>query len=156
MSHDMYLKVDGVNGESKDASHSGWTDITSFSWGASQNANNGGSVGKVNFSDLHVIARIDKSVSALMKYCATGKHVNKVELSLCRASGEQTEYARITLEDVLVTSVDYSGVNKTEELTMTYSFQAAKVRQQYWEQTRTGQRGAETSMGWDIKENREI
>lgn len=30
MAIDMFLKVDGVTGESKDSNHSGWTDITSF------------------------------------------------------------------------------------------------------------------------------
>lgn len=36
MAIDMFMKVDGVTGESKDSNHTGWTDITSFSWGASQ------------------------------------------------------------------------------------------------------------------------
>ncbi|SUB69212.1 Hemolysin-coregulated protein (uncharacterized) [Pluralibacter gergoviae] len=33
MAIDMFLKVEGVTGESKDSHHTGWTDITSFSWG---------------------------------------------------------------------------------------------------------------------------
>lgn len=32
MAIDMFLKVEGVTGESKDSNHTGWTDITSFSW----------------------------------------------------------------------------------------------------------------------------
>lgn len=31
MAIDMFLKVEGVTGESKDSNHTGWTDITSFS-----------------------------------------------------------------------------------------------------------------------------
>ncbi|HBB6715541.1 TPA: type VI secretion system tube protein Hcp, partial [Serratia marcescens] len=38
---------------------------------------------------------------------------------------------------------------------VTYSFQAAKVKQQYWEQSDKGGKGAESSAGWNIKENRE-
>lgn len=30
MAIDMFMKVDGVTGESKDSNHTGWTDITSF------------------------------------------------------------------------------------------------------------------------------
>jgi hypothetical protein len=30
MAIDMFLKVDGVTGESKDSNHTGWTDITFF------------------------------------------------------------------------------------------------------------------------------
>lgn len=36
MAVDMYLKVESVNGDSQDAQHKEWTDIQSFSWGASQ------------------------------------------------------------------------------------------------------------------------
>lgn len=33
MSTDLYLKIDGINGESQDSNHKGWIDIDSFSWG---------------------------------------------------------------------------------------------------------------------------
>lgn len=159
MAIDMFMKVDGVTGESKDSNHSGWTDITSFSWGASQPGNmavgGGGGAGKVNFNDLRVEALIDKSTTALLKYCASGKHITKVEVSICKAGGTQVEYARITLEDVLVTTMNYNGADNGDTLAMTYSFQASKVKQQYWEQSSTGGKGAESTAGWNIKENKE-
>lgn len=153
---DMFMKVDGVTGESKDANHVGWTDISSFSWGASQQGSSGDAAGKVSFTNLHITTLIDKSVTALLQFCSNGKRVKNIELSLCKAGGQQVEYAKITLEDVLVTSVDYSGATKNDTLGITYSFQGGRVRQQYWEQTSSGGRGAETSMGWDIKGNREM
>ncbi|MBN7123568.1 Hcp family type VI secretion system effector [Erwinia billingiae] len=159
MAIDMFMKVDGVTGESKDSNHTGWTDITSFSWGASQPGNmsvgGGGGAGKVNFNDLHVNALIDKSATAILKYCASGKHFSKVELSVCKAGGTQVEYTRITLEDVLVTSVEYSGTNEGDLVGLAYSFQASKIKQQYWEQSSSGGKGAESSTGWNIKENKE-
>jgi len=159
MAIDMFLKVDGVTGESKDSNHTGWTDITSFSWGATQPGNmsvgGGGGAGKVTFNDLNVDAKIDKSVTALLKYCASGKHLSKVELSICKAGGSQIEYARITLEDVLVTKVDYNGANDGDLVGMSYSFQASKVQQQYWEQSSSGGKGPESNAGWNIKENKD-
>ena len=99
MAIDMFLKVEGVTGESKDSNHTGWTDITSFS-GARPSRNmsvgGGGGAGKVNFNDLHVNALIDKSTTAILKHCASGKHLTKVELSVCKAGGQQVEYTRIT------------------------------------------------------------
>ena len=72
MAIDMFLKVEGASGESKDSNHKGWTDITSFSWGASQPGNmgvgGGGGAGKVCFNDLHVNALVDKSTPALLKH----------------------------------------------------------------------------------------
>ena len=160
MAIDMFLKVDGVTGESQDSNHKGWTDIISFTWGASQPGNmsvgGGGGAGKVSFSDLHVKALIDKSTTAILKHCASGKHLTKAELSVCKAGGQQVEYTRITLEDVLVTSVQYSAADDGELVGIEYAFQAARVRQQYWEQTASGGKGAESSAGWNIKENKEV
>lgn len=34
MAIDMYLKVDGVTGESNDSNHKNWIDVLSFSWAA--------------------------------------------------------------------------------------------------------------------------
>jgi len=159
MAIDMYLKVEGVKGESKDSNHTGWIDINSFSWGASQPGNmsvgGGGGAGKVNFNDLSVNAKIDKAVTAILKNCASGKHLAKVEVSVAKAGGTQVEYTRITLEDVLVTSVQFVGSEHDDTLGVTYAFQASKVKQQYWEQSASGGKGAETSAGWDIKGNKE-
>ena len=159
MAIDMFLKVEGASGESKDSNHKGWTDITSFSWGASQPGNmsvgGGGGAGKVCFNDLHVNALVDKSTPALLKHCSSGKHLTKIELSVCKAGGSQVEYVKITLDDVLVTAVQYTGASGEDTVGVTYSFQASKVKQQYWEQSDKGGKGAESSAGWNIKENRE-
>ncbi|WP_434085218.1 type VI secretion system tube protein Hcp [Mixta hanseatica] len=85
-----------------------------------------------------------------------GRHLNKVELAACKAGDPQIEYMRITLEEVLLTGMTYNGTGASERVNMTYNFQAARVRQQYWEQTEKGGRGAEIAAGWDIKENKEM
>ena len=36
MAVDMYMKIEGANGEAKDANHKDWSDIRSFAWGATQ------------------------------------------------------------------------------------------------------------------------
>jgi len=56
---------------------------------------------------------------------------------------------------MLVTAVNYTGSDSGDTVGITYSFQASKVKQQYWEQTSTGDKGAESSAGWNIKENKE-
>lgn len=160
MSIDMFLRVEGVTGESQDANHKTWTDINSFSWGASQPNNmsvgGGGGTGKVSFQDLHVNALIDKSTPAILKQCATGKHIPMVELSICKAGGGQIEYVRIILQDVMVTSVRFTGSHEDDTVGIVYTFQASQVKQQYWEQTMKGGKGAESATGWSIKENREL
>jgi type VI secretion system secreted protein Hcp len=159
MAVDMFMKVEGASGESQDANHKGWTNIDSFSWGATQPhsmATGGGAgAGKVTFHDLNVVASMDKAYSAVLKHCATGKHLGQVEISLCKAGGSQIEFGKITLTDVLVTNVTVSGANGQDAVVVNYSFQAAKIKSQYWEQTAQGSKGAESQMGFSIKENRE-
>jgi type VI secretion system secreted protein Hcp len=115
----------------------------------------GGGVGKASVRDLRVVALIDKAAPAVMKYCISGKHLNKVEISVCKAGGSQIEYTRVTLEEVMVTSVEYLAALTSDSVTVRYAFQSAKVKQQYWEQTAKGGKGAETQVGWNIKENKE-
>lgn len=159
MSKDLYLKIDGISGESQEANHKGWINIDAFTWGASQTGNmsvgGGGGSGKVAYRDLTVRAQIDKAVPAIMRYVSNGKHINKVELSICKAGGSQIECCRITLEDVLITNAVFNDAVREELIGMSYQFQAAKVKTQYWEQTSTGGRGAESQSSWNIKENRE-
>lgn len=158
MASDMYMKIDGIKGESKDSNHKEWIDIKSFTWGAEQpgsmTTGGGGGSGRVNFDDLVVIASIDKSAPTLLQSCASGKHISKLEISVCKAGGEQVEYYRETLEDLIVTSVKFIGTEDDETLMMQYSFQAVGLKAQYWEQTDKGSKGAEVSMGWDTKANK--
>ena len=160
MSINMFLRLDNVTGESKDMNHKGWTDVISFNWGAVQPNNmsvgGGGGTGKVCFNDLCVEALIDKSTPTILKLCSTGKHIGTVEMSVCKAGGSQIEYARIILSDVLVTAVIFSGSNPDDTVGVRYTFQGSVVKQKYWEQTQQGGKGAESAMGWSIKENREV
>ncbi|WP_017348347.1 Hcp family type VI secretion system effector [Pantoea sp. A4] len=159
MSTDIFLRIDGITGESQDSNHKGWININSFTWGASQPGSmavgGGGGAGKVQYRDLSVQASIDKATPAIMRYISNGKHVSTVEISVCKAGGTQIEYCRITLEDVLITNVMFNGTTQRDLIGINYQFQAAKVKNQYWEQSSSGGKGAESQSGWNIKENRE-
>jgi len=152
----MFLQVDGIKGESADANHQGWIDIESMSWGASQAASisgGGGGSGKVSFTSLRTVAAIDSATPALIKYCASGKHVTGAKISVCKAGGTQIEYSTVVLKDVLVTSTSMTGSSGGERVGIIYSFQAAKVEHHYWVQGKDGSKGAESQMGWDVKQN---
>ncbi|MBB1652465.1 MULTISPECIES: Hcp family type VI secretion system effector [Delftia] len=160
MAIDMFLKVSGATGESQDAQHKGWTHATSFTWGAAQSnkmASGGGAgAGKVSFHDLNIVAMIDKCYPAVLKHCSTGKHIDQVEIDMCKAGGDQMIFGKITLSDVLVTSVYVDGIGANDMATVHYTFQAAKIKNQYWEQNSHGGKGSESQMSFNIKENREI
>lgn len=155
----LFLKVDGADGESKNAKHANWVDLESFHWGANQPSTmergGGGGAGKVTFHDLTAVAPVDKAYPALLIKCASGEHIGKVEIAGAKAGGDELEYFKITLEDVLVTNVDVSGA-KGAEVMANYSFQAAKVKSEYSVQTDKGGKGATSSFGFDIKQNKKM
>ena len=132
MSTDLFLKIDGITGESQDSNHKGWINIYSFTWGASQPGNmsigGGGGAGKVQYRDLSVLTHIDKATPAIMRYVSLGKHMNKVERSVCKAGGSQIEYCHITLEDGLITNVVFNGTTNRDLIGLSYQFQASKVK----------------------------
>lgn len=154
----MYLKVDGVTGESADVNHKGWIDILAFSWDADQSGSmssgGGGGSGKVSFTDLKITSCLDRASTGIFKFCAAGNHISEVKISICKAGGTQIEYATIVLMDAMVTDASYLGANGGENVNVRYAFQASQVEFHYWTQLETGGRGAESQMGWDVKANR--
>ena len=109
MATDMFLKLDGIKGESKDGKHKEEIDIQSFSFGMSQVGNfgsgGGGGAGKVSFENIHFVKNADLSTPSLMQYCASGKHIASAMLTVRKAGGEQEEYYKMKFTDLLVASV---------------------------------------------------
>ncbi len=146
--NNLFLKVENVAGESKDAGHSGWTDILSYHWGVTRAESGNKAAHHLN---LTVQAMVDKSTPAIFLYASNGNKLTKVELSACKAGGAQVEYYRITLENVFVAGVILNDGGAGSGVQ--YEFQADSVKIQYWEQGVTGGRGAETRSGWNIRNN---
>jgi type VI secretion system secreted protein Hcp len=155
MAVDVFLKIHGIEGESKDEKHAKEIEIASWSWGVSQqgtmSANQGGGAGKANFQDLHFVHHVDKSSNALMDHCATGKHIPDALLSVRKAGGKQHDYLTIKLTDLLITSVQTSASSEipTESVSINY----AKVEFDYKIQDEKGAIGASNKFGYDLKKN---
>src|SRR5262249_39119028 len=126
---DMFLKIDGIEGESLDANHKNEVEILSFSVGAAQpgSAGHGGGsgVGKVQVQDFHFTKYMDKATPKLFEACCTGKHTAKVVLTCRKAGGSQQEYFKVTMSEVLVSSIQKSGSGgdalPTESVTLNFS-----------------------------------
>ena len=105
---DAFLKLDGIKGESADAKHKGEIDIMSFSWGMAQTGvsatGGGGGAGKVKVHDFSITKKTDAASPLLMLNCASGAHIKEANFVVRKAGGEQLEYLKIKLTDVLVSS----------------------------------------------------
>jgi len=119
MAFDAFLKLDGIKGESLDSKHKGEIDILSFAFGAAQTgtqaSGGGGGAGKVQIFDMNFVKKVDASSPLLFLNCASGTHIKEANLTVRKAGGQQLEYLKIKLTDVLVSSVKPHGQAEQNE-----------------------------------------
>jgi len=155
---DMFLKLDGIKGESTDDKHKDEIQLLSFSFGATQpgSAGHGGGagVGRVHLHDFSISKFVDKSSPKLFEACAAGTHTANGYLVCRKAGGSQQEYFKIHLKDVLISSISTSGSGgehlPTESLTLNYSY----LKIDYAGQDAKGNLTGAVSGGWDKTANK--
>jgi type VI secretion system secreted protein Hcp len=157
MAVDMFLKVDGVTGESMDDAHGEEIDVLAWSWGMSNSgtAHSGGGAGagKVNVQDVTVTKYIDKSSTDLMLFCCNGKHIPECKLTVRKAGEEALEYLVITMNECMITSIGTGGSGGEDRLTEHIAINFGEVNVEYKPQTKEGSGGPACTMGWKIAAN---
>jgi type VI secretion system secreted protein Hcp len=161
MAVDMFLKLDGIEGESKDKSHKNEIHIESFSWGLNQSGSfgtgGGGGAGKVQVQDISITKYTDKASTPLMLHCANGKHIPNGLITVRKAGEKPLDYLKIKLNDILVTSFQSAGSNTSDILSENLTLNFAKVEVQYQEQAASGgPEGGPKIFGWDVKANTKL
>ena len=158
MAFDAFLMLDGIKGESVDGKHKDEIDVRSFSWGVSQTGTGhtgaGSGAGKADFQDLQIVKSVDKSTPLLKLACASGKHITKGKLTVRKAGENPLEYLTIDLENILVSSYSLTGVAGSSEVPdeqVTLNF--AKMKTEYWTQTKQGAKGENANFSWDVSAN---
>lgn len=157
MAMDVFLKIEGIEGESADKVHAGSIDILAWSWGASQSGTThiggGGGAGKVNVQDISLTKWVDRSTPDLFLACCNGKHFPKASLIVRKAGEKPLEYLKIHLEDLIISSVSTGGSGGEDRLTENISLNFGKIKVEYTEQDTKGGPGKQFNMGWDILQN---
>ena len=112
---DAFLKIDGVQGESTDARHSGEIEALAYHWGATQAvtgtvSDKGNITGsRVNMDALTITKALDSSSPLLAQNCAEGKVYPTVTLVLQRSGGSREKYMEYKLTNALVSSIQSGG-----------------------------------------------
>ncbi len=159
MSGDIFLKLEGIEGESEDSKHKNEMQIETVSWGVSNatsfSQGGGGGVGKAHHQDVHVTRKVDKASPKLFLACSSGEHIKSAVLTFRKAGKDQQEYLKVTLSDVMISSVSFQdhaagGDLAHESITLAYS----KIEKEYKPQKPDGTLGGAISAGWDIKANK--
>lgn len=158
MAIDMFLKIEGVEGESTDKSHKGEIDILSWSWGMSQSGTThmggGGGSGKVSVQDLSLTKYVDASTHALMLGCCKGTHFDQAVFTVRKAGDAPLEYIKLTLREVIVSDLSTGGSGSEDRLTETLKLNFAEFKFEYQTQsTKGGKQGGAKIAAWNIAEN---
>lgn len=157
MATDYFLIIDGVKGESADTTYSGEIDVVAFSWGMNQSGSmhiaGGGGSGKVSVHDMSVTKYVDTATTAFMQKCCSGKHFPKAQL-ICRKAGDTPlEFLKVTMEEVLISSISSGGSGSESKMTENVTLNFAKVKVEYESQTSEGGGSGASELGWDIRGN---
>ncbi|RYZ08176.1 MAG: type VI secretion system tube protein Hcp [Myxococcales bacterium] len=162
MAVDMFLRIDGINGESKDAKHADQIQVLSWSWNVSQTgtAGTGGGLtaGKVEHHDIEIRKLVDKASPVLYKLCCSGAHIASADLYVRKAAGgnDALEYLVIHFDDLIITSFDLGGQPKADQIDETVRINYSKVTIKYTPQDNKGQGQPPIEGGWDLQANQAL
>jgi type VI secretion system secreted protein Hcp len=160
MAVDMFLQVDGVQGDVTVAGYEGWIAVESFSWGVSDpvtigGATGGAGAGKAVPGDFTVVKRFDRASPIFFKNCCSGSHYSTVILAVRTAGGSGgsgTEFVRYTFGTVFTTKIDWSGPGDEgpeEEITFVYG----TLKVEYTPQNADGTSDPPIQSGWNFIDN---
>jgi type VI secretion system secreted protein Hcp len=158
MAVDMFLKIEGIKGESRDSQYSGTIDVESFSWGASNSGSasvgGGSGAGKADIQDFHFVTRTNVATMPLLTNLVSGKHITEAYLYVRKAGEKAATYLEWKLEEVMVSSYQIAGSGGEDVTLDQFSLNFAKVTGSYREQRADGSLNSPTTFTFDLVANR--
>ena len=155
---DIYLKIQGVDGEAQDDKHKDWIEVASFSFGVTNTGSGavgmGSGASKASLSDLHVTKLVDKSSAGLFQACCNGKHFDTAKLYVRKAGENPLEYLKYDMDEVFITSVQTGGTDGGGLATESVSLNFAKIKLTYTVQNKDGTAGTSIPKWYHAKEHK--
>lgn len=172
---EIFLKLDGIDGESTVKGHEKEIAVLSYEQAVDVtviHSLGGGdaSAGKANFSDVRFRKNVDAASIPMLLACASGQQVKEARFTFRRGAGG-FDFYKVTLEDVLVTHIaqragtgaqyplSFEALNTgapsdgfLDEVTLNFS----RIRWEHRAQRPDGTVGTTTSGGWDVTANKKL
>lgn len=157
MPSNIYLKLDNIDGESRDDVHKKEIEILDFSFGVSntgsRHGGSGGGTGQALVHDISFNKYADKSSPILMKYCVQHQNIPNAKITCYKAAGEErVKYLVIELKEVLITSYQTNGGDGIAVESGSLNF--AEIKYIYTEQKTDQSPGGPVEWGYNIPEHR--
>ena len=103
---EVYLKLEGIDGEAPAGRFSGWIPLDSVDASVAATPVIPPATTSPAAFGLRVLKRLDKATPLLLVKCCLGEHIPKATFAFVDG---QTPYLRITLHDVLISSIVSEG-----------------------------------------------
>jgi type VI secretion system secreted protein Hcp len=131
---DIFLKIDGIPGESRDSRHKDEIDVASFSWGVARESDKG--PGRPALQDLNFTTGASKASPALMVAAAGGTRIPRALLTMQRAGSSEADFYKMELEGCTITSYQTGGSAEVpfDQVSLAYT----KVTFSYYPQNADG------------------
>ncbi|MBM3736018.1 MAG: type VI secretion system tube protein Hcp [Acidobacteria bacterium] len=111
---ESFLKIDGIPGESTDAAHKDWIDVTGWDY-ASDLGNQGAQVAaRPNLRDLLVAKRLDRASPLLFRALNNSQRFATVELEAVD-SDDRRRFIRVILKNAVITNARLHAGPDTEQ-----------------------------------------
>ena len=114
MSVAMFIKMDGITGETKNYDYKGWSDVVSWSWGMSSNRDSARlhDDDKTSFKEISITKRIGMDSTDIMLLFAQGKTIKNIEFIIIPVVGARDakqKYLSMRMENVVIKSITTGG-----------------------------------------------
>jgi type VI protein secretion system component Hcp len=153
-SHSVYLKLDGIAGESTVRNYERWIVLSGVQFGVSNNSTNapmtgGGAVsaGKASLDQFTVTKALDASSVPLLQAALTGTHIKNGQLVFLVGGEKALPVLTIDLGSIMVAAYEFNNEQETIQL----NFESIKLN--YFPTNPNGSKTPSISGGWSFKQN---
>jgi len=158
----MFLRIDGIQGESTDARHAGEIDVHSFRLGIDNGTTQAGggtgigagsAAGRARFSTVQVGKFYDSASPALLQAAADGRRFPSAVVTFRREGPDQPDVLTYRFTDVVVDEYVQGG-REEPPLLERVALDYAGVQVTYQRQEPDGSLGDSIAAGWDLRASR--
>jgi type VI secretion system secreted protein Hcp len=141
----MFLKLDGINGESQDERHKEEIEVFSWNWGLASYITN--TITRVTFQDLTLTKPTDRATPPLILATCNGRHLRNAVLTIEHPFSQQIFY-RLNFTNVIVSHFAQAGASGGSA-TESFGLRFSAIQVEYTEP----RSGAGYTAGWDLASN---
>jgi type VI secretion system secreted protein Hcp len=161
MANEYFLKIDGIDGESKREGAEKHIDIESYSWGESQSGSHTvgahETAGKVDMQPFSFVTKMSSASPKLFLKCATGEYIDKAVFIARKALGTKQEtFLKWTLKDIIVSSYNTNGAGGDGIPMDSFTLAYTGIEIEYKPEEGKNKLGAAVTAGYDLKKMKKV